>query len=176
MHLSVEHAEIEGKSQADWINGLELFLGDCYCLGVCKLGEFHCLGSFLSLGELSNVPGEVALDFEVEDVHLRIGGVLDKLIIDHVDNLVAVAIELALDHFLLSDKQVQILRPTVLFLFNNLVQHLPLSPLLGDDLFVSGAQHIPLIHGKIGVGQNYLLDHFKHVLIPFTLFCYFGDV
>lgn len=152
MYLSVEHAEIKGKSQADWINGLELFLGHCYCLGVCILGEFDCFGSFLSFGELSNVPGEVALDFEVEDEHLRIGGILDKLMIDHVDNLVAVQIKLVLDFSLFSDKQVQILRPNFLLLFKDLVQHLPLGPLLGDNLFVSRAQQIPLLRGKIGVG------------------------
>jgi hypothetical protein len=110
------------------------------------------LGSFLSFSELSNVPGEVALDFEVEDVHLRIGGILDKLIIDHVDNLVAVAIKFLLDFSLFIHKQVQILGATLHFLLNNLVEHLPLGSLLGDDLFVSSAQHIPLIHGKIGVG------------------------
>jgi hypothetical protein len=150
--LSVEHAEIEGKSQADWINGLELFLGHCYCLGVCGLGEFDCFCSFLSFGELSNVPGEVALDFEVEDDHLRIGGILDKLIIDHVDNLVAVAIKLVLDFFLFSDKQVKILGPTLLLLLNNLVEHLPLGPFFCDNLFVRCAQQIELLRGKIGVG------------------------
>jgi len=106
----VEDREVKGKSESDGVSGLKVSVGNLRSVGVCLEGIVSGLLMEVSDCVLGNISVVVSLHLEVEDVGLGVTLTLwDKLVVEDLENILAVGVELVLDSLLVLLEEVKVL-------------------------------------------------------------------
>ena len=100
-HFVMEHREVEGKAELDGVAGWKRYVVG-FLVGIERL-----LLDFLKKGALcifSDVAVVVADHLDEEGLGLTVAALLDDLVVDHVNNTLAVSGELGLDVLFVAGK------------------------------------------------------------------------
>ena len=104
-HLVVEHREVKGETQSNWVAGVQTLGGGLGKLVVLEGAIFNCVELVL-IGALGNVSVVVTNHLVEEGLGLIGGGNLHALVLDDVDDGDALVVKLTLNLLLVGFKSV----------------------------------------------------------------------
>ena len=159
----MEDREVEGESELDGVARGE---GDSVGIIVSGEGGLLDLLEVITLGVLSDVAVVVTDHLDKEGLGLTIAGLGEDLRVDHVDDSLAVVLELFLNAGLVSSEGVSELG--VLGVLLNSSNSAASSSLGGDEVLEGNGEEVSLIGGDIGslLGEDVLelVDHIIETL------------
>jgi len=175
--LVVEDREVEGQSQSDGVGGLQLSVGDLRGSRVGLQGTLRDLFMQISLGVLRDVSEVVSLHLQVEDLRLGGGGLLNKLLIQKVKNVLAISRQLVFEFLFILSDQWQVARSLALFFLLDGRNSSPSGSSGSNGVLVGNGEEVSLFDGQFLVEVvNDLLDVVEHVFEPLGLLADLGHV
>ena len=100
-HFVVEHGEVESETKLNGVAGRKF---DCVSLLISLLGLLLDILEELVLGVLGNVAVVISYHLDEESLGLLSAFGVEDAVVDHVDDLLAVALELGLDLSLVGEE------------------------------------------------------------------------
>lgn len=166
--LVVEDGEVEGQPQADGVRGLHLLFADVHGLLVGFLGVVYRLLAVVPGGHLGQVSEIVALHLQVEDLALSIARLLDEILVQQGQHVLADPIQLPLHLLPILIHQLRFVIPLFGFVLDA-GDDPPRRALAPHHVLVGNGQEVALLVGQLVPVFHHRLHEVCHVLVALSL-------
>jgi len=172
----VEDGEVKGKTESDWVGGLEVLVGDVRGLLVGIEGTGRDGLVAITSCVFGHVSVVVALHLQVEDLSFRVGGGGNEDVVEELEDVLAESFKFFFDLLLQCSEEWEILRSLGLFLLLNGADGSPGSSSGSNGVLESNGEEVSLFNAEFLAEAGNLLHVVKHVFESFGLLRELGEV